>query len=463
MTAEASCMLTMSHKFDDEYGPENFKRISASKSIQLHSEIRKSSSHSHDGQSYKNTSDVPSSNGESSSSRNGKAATSAEASSMESSVGISKASNLKTYTRSPSSNSNFPSLGNKKESLLEKTIPINVDEDNNSAKRLQEERCEDSEDEDDSIPLSAMMKKNNDNAKKETPNVLKKSYEDSDDDDIPLSARLSQNIPLSKVQKGQKYGSNAIIKQERTSTLSSKRLLDKSDSLHSSRKKSKPSDPTESINAKQISVKSESKVEEEEADIPLCQRRNKLGALVDKSSSLKKLTNVTKVNKGAAPSFKEKAKFKKSSNKSEHFNSTKLQPSSDDGEKKWTTLVHNGVIFPPPYKPHGVKILYKGKPVTLTPEQEEVATMFAVVRDTEYMQKEIFKCNFWSDWQKLLGQNHVIQNLEDCDFTPIYDWCQIEKDKKKQMSSADKKALREEKIKQEEKYMWAIVDGVKEK
>ncbi|CAJ2674474.1 DNA topoisomerase 1 alpha-like isoform X1 [Trifolium pratense] len=462
MTAEASGMLTMSHKFDDEYGPENFKRISVSKSIQLHSEIRKSSSHSHDGQSYKNTSDVPSSNGESSSSINGKAAPSAEASSMESSVGITKAStsNLKTYTRSPSTNSNFPSLGNKKESLLEKTIPINVDEDNNSA-RPQEDRCEDSED--DSIPLSAMMKKNNDNAKKETPNVLKKSYEDSDDDDIPLSARLSQNIPLSKVQKGQKYGSNAIIKQERTSTLSAKRLLDKSDSLHSSRKKSKPSDPTSSINAKQISVKSESKVEEEEADIPLCQRRNKLAALVDKSSSLKKLANVTKVNKGAAPSFKEKAKFKKSSNKSEHFNSTKLQPSSDDGEKKWTTLVHNGVIFPPPYKPHGVKILYKGKPVTLTPEQEEVATMFAVMRDTEYMQKEIFKCNFWSDWQKLLGQNHVIQNLEDCDFTPIYDWCQIEKDKKKQMSSADKKALREEKIKQEEKYMWAIVDGVKEK
>jgi DNA topoisomerase-1 len=27
----------------------------------------------------------------------------------------------------------------------------------------------------------------------------------------------------------------------------------------------------------------------------------------------------------------------------------------------------------------------------------------------------------------------------------------------------EKKALREEKLKQEEKYMWAIVDGVKEK
>jgi hypothetical protein len=65
----------------------------------------------------------------------------------------------------------------------------------------------------------------------------------------------------------------------------------------------------------------------------------------------------------------------------------------------------------------------------------QVATLFAVMQDTEYMQKEIFKDNFWNDWRELLGENHVIQNLKDCDFTPIYDWCQIEKDKKKQTSS----------------------------
>ncbi|CAL9015474.1 unnamed protein product [Prunus brigantina] len=40
---------------------------------------------------------------------------------------------------------------------------------------------------------------------------------------------------------------------------------------------------------------------------------------------------------------------------------------------------------------------------------------------------------------------------------------QSEKEKKKQLSKEDKKALQEEKLKQEEKYMWAIVDGVKEK
>jgi DNA topoisomerase-1 len=66
----------------------------------------------------------------------------------------------------------------------------------------------------------------------------------------------------------------------------------------------------------------------------------------------------------------------------------------------------------------------------------QVATLYAVMRDTDYMQKQKFKENFWTDWRKMLGKNHVIQNLEDCDFTPIYDWSQIEKEKKKQMSSA---------------------------
>ncbi|KDP39213.1 hypothetical protein JCGZ_00970 [Jatropha curcas] len=89
--------------------------------------------------------------------------------------------------------------------------------------------------------------------------------------------------------------------------------------------------------------------------------------------------------------------------------------------------------------------------------------MFAVMKDTDYMQKPKFLENFWNDWRKLLGKNHIIQKLEDCDFTPIYQWHQQEKEKKKQMSTEEKKALKEDKLKQEEKYMWAVVDGVKEK
>jgi len=61
--------------------------------------------------------------------------------------------------------------------------------------------------------------------------------------------------------------------------------------------------------------------------------------------------------------------------------------------------------------------------------------MFAVMRETDYYTKPQFRENFWNDWRRLLGKKHVIQKLDDCDFTPIYEWHLEEKEKKKQMST----------------------------
>lgn len=61
--------------------------------------------------------------------------------------------------------------------------------------------------------------------------------------------------------------------------------------------------------------------------------------------------------------------------------------------------------------------------------------MFSVMLDTDYMAKPQFKENFWGDWRKILGKNHTIQNLENCDFKPIYEWHQAEKEKKKLMTT----------------------------
>ena len=33
------------------------------------------------------------------------------------------------------------------------------------------------------------------------------------------------------------------------------------------------------------------------------------------------------------------------------------------GTKKWTTLEHNGVLFPPEYTQHNIPIIYKGEKV----------------------------------------------------------------------------------------------------
>mmetsp|Transcript_35674 Transcript_35674/g.40676 ORF Transcript_35674/g.40676 Transcript_35674/m.40676 type:complete len:180 (+) Transcript_35674:220-759(+) len=45
-------------------------------------------------------------------------------------------------------------------------------------------------------------------------------------------------------------------------------------------------------------------------------------------------------------------------------------PSPPEG-CQWRTMEHAGVSFPDPYQPHGIKMLYNGEPLDLTPVQEE--------------------------------------------------------------------------------------------
>ncbi|ARF09587.1 DNA topoisomerase IB [Indivirus ILV1] len=132
------------------------------------------------------------------------------------------------------------------------------------------------------------------------------------------------------------------------------------------------------------------------------------------------------------------------------------------GKYKWTTLEHNGVLFPPEYIKHNVPVIYNGKQIILNKLQEEYATLYAKYLETEYINNKTFNKNFWKDWKETLGKNHEIQDFEGCDFSMIYNHLVEEKEKKQELSSEDKKILKEEKEKQEEKYKWAIVDGEKQ-
>ena len=49
---------------------------------------------------------------------------------------------------------------------------------------------------------------------------------------------------------------------------------------------------------------------------------------------------------------------------------------------KWKTLEHNGVVFPPEYKPKGFKIKIKEKTIELNIQQEEMAVAWAKKKDT---------------------------------------------------------------------------------
>ena len=118
------------------------------------------------------------------------------------------------------------------------------------------------------------------------------------------------------------------------------------------------------------------------------------------------------------------------------------------------------MLFAPPYVPHGVMMRYKGNDVQLPPEAEEVATFFGAMLETEHVKKPVFVSNFFEDfrevlkeyppvrrlslWARLIAQldGTKITKFDDCDFRPIFDWCETERLRKKAMTKEEKKAVR---------------------
>jgi DNA topoisomerase I len=130
-----------------------------------------------------------------------------------------------------------------------------------------------------------------------------------------------------------------------------------------------------------------------------------------------------------------------------------------NAQKHWKTLRHAGVLFPPEYVPHKVKMLYDGQPVKLTREQEEIATMYAAMLESDFIKKAVFRKNFWAGWKNVLGKDHVIQSLEKCNFTPIFDHLQGERAAKKTIDKDEKKATKAAKDASEAIYKVAYVNG----
>ena len=130
----------------------------------------------------------------------------------------------------------------------------------------------------------------------------------------------------------------------------------------------------------------------------------------------------------------------------------------------WNKLVHNGVYFPQAYTPlpNTVKLFYDGKPVGLTITEEELAYLYARYIGTEYTDNKTFNKNFWSDWKKILGKNSIIQNWDLIDFTQIKKFIEEQKEKKKELSSDEKKAIKEERDEKLKKYKTCFIDGIEQ-
>jgi DNA topoisomerase-1 len=132
---------------------------------------------------------------------------------------------------------------------------------------------------------------------------------------------------------------------------------------------------------------------------------------------------------------------------------------------QWKTLEHNGVVFPPDYEPHGVPLVYDGQEVVLLPHEEEVAGFFAVMKDSDYAEKPVFVKNFMDGFRATLknGPHSFITDFKKCDFTKMYMHFFEIREKKKEMTSEEKKKIKADRDAAEEKYTWATIDGRREK
>src|ERR687897_1901570 len=140
--------------------------------------------------------------------------------------------------------------------------------------------------------------------------------------------------------------------------------------------------------------------------------------------------------------------------------------------RKWTTLEHRGVAFPPNYQIRGLKISIAGEKHPLSHEQEELVYSWSKKKDTHYIKDPVFQANFLSDFKKLLPERFQnISRLTDIDFSEAFSLIDQEKMMKesemeriRNLPKDEKKKIRVAKKSEIERlkglYGKAIVDGV---
>ncbi len=107
----------------------------------------------------------------------------------------------------------------------------------------------------------------------------------------------------------------------------------------------------------------------------------------------------------------------------------------------WKTLFHNGVYFPEPYRPEGLSITVKGRPILLSPLAEEMAYNLAKKKDTPYIKDATFASNFMKDFASVLPDWCKGATFSDVDFSQLYAKADREKAEKERMTKEQKKAL----------------------
>ena len=302
---------------------------------------------------------------------------------------------------------------------------------------------------------------------------------DSDSDDAPLVSKKSTNKSPKLVRKPVKASETAIGESEDSDTpLGEKLAKEKADIQKSAAKEAKAirkdekEHPKKQTNGTAPSKKRKSqtngvKKEGSDDDVPLA-----------KKAPTKKKTDV---KAEATPKKKDKA-LKEETKEDEEAEAEEEEyrwwedPTKGDGTKKWTTLEHAGVVFPPEYQPlpKKVQMLYDGNPVRMAPDAEEIAGFFgAMLNSTHNVENPTFQKNFFDDFSKMLketggatdknGNKVNIKEFSKCDFQPIFNFYDAQRTEKKALPAADKKQLKADKDAAEAPYMYCMWDNRKQK
>ena len=306
-----------------------------------------------------------------------------------------------------------------------------------------------------------------------------KAEVDSDSDDAPLMSKKSKGKSPNLVRKPVKASETAIgVSEDSDAPLGEKLAKTKADIQKSAAKEAKAirkdekEHPKKQANGTAPSKKRKSQIngvkkEESDDDIP----------------SVKKTPAKKKADVKAEATPKKKAKAAKEAVEQDEEAEAEEEeyrwwedPTKGDGTKKWTTLEHAGVVFPPPYEPlpANVQVLYDGNPVRMAPEAEEIAGFFgAMLNSTHNVENPTFQKNFFDDFTKMLketggatdrkGNKVNIKEFSRCDFKPIFNYYDGQRTEKKALPAAEKKRLKAEKDAAEAPYQYCMWDNRKQK
>lgn len=305
----------------------------------------------------------------------------------------------------------------------------------------------------------------------------KKATSDSDPDEAPLvsrSTRIRKLPGLTAAEEKEFVAEKAEIEHQAEVEAKAIRQHEREDA-----KKKAPAKGAKSAAQKQKATANGKraqvngvKKESSDEDLPL---RRKPAA--QRAKTVKSETSTPSAStQGKAKPKKEASEEAEGEEEEEEEYRWWEDPSKGDGTIKWTTLEHNGVIFPPPYEPlpKNVKMKYDGTPLTLHPDAEEVAGFFGtMLNSTQNVENPTFQKNFFEDFTAILkktggakgpdGKVIQVKEFRKCDFTPIFEYYEMKRSEKKALPPAERKRLKAEKDAIEAPYMYCMWDGRKQK